>query len=39
LHSLIIVSEEKHHERPIEVVCLEGLAVKRLFESQNGFGM
>jgi hypothetical protein len=37
-HSILVVCEEGKLEMPVLVICLEGLIVKRIYESENGFG-
>lgn len=39
LHSILIACEESNMEFPIMAVCLEGLAVRRIFEGEIGFGI
>ena len=37
-HSVIIVCEEENNTDPIEIICLEGLEVNKIFEENQGFG-
>lgn len=38
-HSILVVCQEKRLEKPIMIICLEGLAVRRIYDMENGFGI
>ena len=38
VNSILVAADHNRHERPISVICLEGLTVKRVYDLQNGFG-
>lgn len=38
-HSILAVCETESLEQPIMIICLEGLAVRRIFEIEAGFGI
>lgn len=38
-HSILAVCESQNLEQPLMVICLEGLAVRRIFEIETGFGI
>ena len=38
-HSILVVCAQGAEEQPLLVVCLEGLAVRRIYEIETGFGI
>jgi hypothetical protein len=36
--SLLVICEEQHPERPLCVLCMEGLSVRRCCSEEDGFG-
>jgi hypothetical protein len=38
-HSILVICLVSELEQPIMVICLEGLAVRRIFEIETGFGI
>ena len=39
LHSILVVEEEEEPQSVLQIICLDGLAVKKIYEVENGFGI
>lgn len=38
VNSILVAADNSKPERPISVICFDGLTVKRVYELENGFG-
>ena len=38
-HSVLVVTNWREHQSPIDIICLDGLAVRRCYEEKYGYGV
>lgn len=39
LQSVLVICEEKNLEKPVSIICLDGLSAKQIFEEDKGYGI